>query len=44
MEGEIVLTALAKKVKSFRLEDAPVLHYNNSVRGYDSLPISITAA
>mgnify|MGYP006195725183 FL=1 len=44
LEGEIVLTALAKRVKTIRLEGAPVHHYNNSVRGYDSLPISVTAA
>jgi hypothetical protein len=44
LEGEIVLKALAKRVKSIRLEGAPVYHYNNSVRGYDSLPVSVTAA
>lgn len=44
LEGEIVLTALARRVKSFRLEGKPVIHYNNSVRGYESMPVSITAA
>lgn len=44
LEGEIVLKALAERVKAIRLEGAPVHHYNNSVRGYDSLPISVTAA
>lgn len=44
LEGEIVLKALAKRVKSFRLEGTPVIHYNNSVRGYDRLPLSVTAA
>jgi 4-methoxybenzoate monooxygenase (O-demethylating) len=44
LEGEIVLTALAKRVKTIRLEGKPVFHYNNSVRGYDSLPVSVTAA
>jgi cytochrome P450 len=44
LEGEIVLTALARRVKSFRLEGRPVMHYNNSVRGYKSMPVSITAA
>jgi cytochrome P450 len=42
LEGEIVLTALAKRIKSFRFEGKPIIHYNNSVRGYDSLPISVT--
>ncbi len=44
LEGEIVLTALARRVKQFRLEGEPVIHYNNSVRGYTSMPISVTAA
>lgn len=44
LEGEIVLTALARRVKSFRLEGPPVMHYNNSVRGYKSMPVSIVAA
>lgn len=44
LEGEIVLTALAKRIKTIRLEGPPVVHYNNSVRGYDSLPISVSAA
>ncbi|MFA7556220.1 MAG: cytochrome P450 [Hydrogenophaga sp.] len=44
LEGEIVLKALAKRIKSIRLEGEPVYHYNNSVRGYDSLPVSVTAA
>ncbi len=44
LEGEIVLSALAKRVKTIRLERAPVYHYNNSVRGYDSLPVSMAAA
>jgi len=44
LEGEIVLKALAKRVKTIHLEGTPVHHYNNSVRGYDSLPVSVTAA
>jgi cytochrome P450 len=44
LEGEIVLAAMAKRIKTIRLEGSPVVHYNNSVRGYDSLPISVTAA
>jgi len=44
LEGEIVLGALARRVKAFRLEGKPVIHYNNSVRGYDSMPISVVGA
>ncbi|HEX2545013.1 MAG TPA: cytochrome P450, partial [Ramlibacter sp.] len=44
LEGEVVLSALARRVKSFQLEGKPVIHYNNSVRGYTSMPVSITAA
>lgn len=44
LEGEIVLTALARRVKTIKLEGKPVIHYNNSVRGYTSIPVSITAA
>jgi cytochrome P450 len=43
LEGEIVLTALARRVKHIRLEGKPVIHYNNSVRGYTSMPVSISA-
>ena len=44
LEGEIVLTALARRVKAFRLEGKPIIHYNNSVRGYDSMPLSVVSA
>ena len=43
LEGEIVLTALARRVKHIQLEGKPVIHYNNSVRGYTSMPVSISA-
>ena len=43
LEGEIVLTALARRVKRITLEGAPVIHYNNSVRGYTSIPVSVSA-
>ena len=42
--GEIVLTALARRVRQIHLEGPPVIHYNNSVRGYTSMPVSVTAA
>lgn len=44
LEGEIVLTELAKRVKRIQLEGKPVIHYNNSVRGYTSMPVSVTPA
>ena len=44
LEGEIVLAALARRVKRIELEDKPVIHYNNSVRGYTSMPVRVVAA
>jgi cytochrome P450 len=44
LEGEIVLSALARRVKRIELEGKPVIHYNNSVRGYTSMPVAVTAA
>lgn len=44
LEGDILLSALARKIKSIKLEGEPVLHFNNTVRGYDSIPVSVTAA
>lgn len=44
LEGEIILTALARRVKTITLEGKPTIHYNNSVRGYTSIPVSMTAA
>ncbi len=44
LESEIVVAALARRVKRITLEGAPVIHYNNSVRGYTSIPVSMDAA
>jgi len=44
LEGEIVLAALARRVKAIHLEGQPKIHYNNSVRGYTSMPIRLVAA
>ena len=44
LEGEVVLAALAKRIKKINLEGTPVIHYNNSVRGYTSMPVSVEAA
>jgi len=43
LEGEIVIAALARKVKTIQLNGRPVIHYNNSVRGYDSMPMHLSA-
>ncbi|MEX5516844.1 cytochrome P450 [Pseudophaeobacter sp. 1A09344] len=43
MEGEIVLRTLASKVESIELLGEPVLHFNNTVRGYTSMPMRVTA-
>lgn len=41
LEGEIVLTALARRVDSIELDGDPVLHLNNTVRGPSSLPVRV---
>lgn len=43
MEGEIVLRTLATKVETIELLGEPSLHFNNTVRGYTSMPMRITA-
>lgn len=43
MEGEIVLKALAEHVQEIIPIGDPVIHYNNTVRGYSSLPLTVTA-
>ncbi len=42
LEGEIVLTALARRVASIRLDGEPVQHFNNTVRGLKSMPVTVT--
>ena len=43
LEGEIVLGALARMVDKLELTGEPVLHFNNTVRGYVSAPLRVTA-
>lgn len=43
LEGEIILKALATHVDKIELLGKPHLHFNNTVRGYSSLPIRVTA-
>ncbi len=42
MEGEVILTALADAVESIELTGEPVLHFNNTVRGYKAAPMRFT--
>jgi cytochrome P450 len=44
LEGEIVLTALAKRVESIELSGEPRLLLNNTLRGWASLPVSVRPA
>lgn len=41
LEGEVLLTALARRVARIHREGEPVLHFNNTVRGLKSLPVSV---
>ena len=43
IEGEAVLGALARKVGSIKLEGEPERHLNNTVRGFESLPVAFHA-
>jgi len=44
MEGEIVLTALAKRVEAIELSGEPRLLLNNTLRGWASLPVTVRRA
>ncbi len=41
MEGEIVLSALARRVESIELSGEPRLLLNNTLRGWSSLPVTV---
>jgi len=41
MEGEIILTSLAKQVESIELSGEPRLLLNNTLRGWASLPVTV---
>lgn len=43
LEGEILLTAFARKVKSVELTGDLVRHFNNTVRGFKSIPARVVA-
>ena len=41
MEGEIILTELAKRVETIKLIGEPKLQLNNTLRGWASLPVAV---
>jgi cytochrome P450 len=41
MEGEVMLAALARRVKSLEIAGEPKRALNNTLRGLESLPITI---
>ena len=42
LEGEVVLTALAKRVEKIELVGEPVRRLNNTLRGFTALPLRIS--
>src|SRR5712672_2103378 len=44
LEGETFLAALARKVARIEISSTPTRRYNNTLRGLDSLPVTITPA
>ena len=42
LEGEVLLTALAKKVDRIEITSDPVRRLNNTLRGFKSLPIMLS--
>lgn len=44
LETEAVFSALVKRVKAFELVDEPVRRLNNTLRGFDSLPLRVVPA
>jgi cytochrome P450 len=44
MEGEILLAALARRVRRFVPDGEPVMRYNNTLRGWNSIPLRLEIA
>jgi len=44
MEGEAVLTALARRARRIAIAGDPVRHYNNTIRSWSSLPVKVVPA
>ncbi len=43
MEGEAVLCALARRVRRIHLTGEPRVRVNNTIRAYDSLPLTVVS-
>ena len=44
LEGEVLLAALARRVRAVEITGAPVRRYNNTLRGLASLPVTLHPA
>lgn len=44
LEAEALLTAMARRFSAIELAGTPRRHHNNTLRGFESLPITLTAA
>ena len=44
LEGEAMLSALARKVKAIEISGEITRRYNNTLRGLESLPVTFTPA
>ncbi|MGY4449579.1 cytochrome P450 [Bradyrhizobium sp. i1.3.1] len=44
LEGEVMLTALARRIAKIEITGEPKRRFNNTLRGLDSLPFTITPA
>ena len=44
LEGEVLLAALARRVRAIEIAGTPVRRYNNTLRGLASLPLALRAA
>ncbi|MGY3620123.1 cytochrome P450 [Bradyrhizobium sp. USDA 10063] len=44
LEGEVMLSALARRVATIEITGEPKRRFNNTLRGLDSLPVTITPA
>jgi len=44
LEGEVLLAALARRVRAIEIAGTPVRRYNNTLRGLASLPLTLHAA
>ncbi|WP_445489955.1 cytochrome P450 [Rhodopseudomonas sp. RCAM05734] len=44
LEGEVMLTALAQRIAKIEITGEPKRRFNNTLRGLDSLPVTVTPA